>query len=68
MKKNSIYTLFYLFSLLPFSTQAQQKTETYHPFPFSLQYFEIAEDKEFVSSKYPHRRGHGVTKIWKRDC
>ena len=68
MKKNSIYTLFYLFSLLPFSTQAQQKTETYRPFPFSLQYFEIAEDKEFVSSTLDDLRGHGVSNIWIRDC
>lgn len=68
MKKNSIYTLFYLLSLLSFSAHAQQKCEGYRPFPFSLQYFEIAEDKEFVPSILDDLRAHGVSNLWIRDC
>lgn len=68
MKKNSIYILFYLTSLLPLSMQGQQKSGEYRPFPFSLQYFEIAEDKEFIPSTLDDLHAHGVSNVWIRDC
>ena len=68
MKKYSIYTILCLFLLLSLSIQAQQKCKAYRPFPFSLQYFEIAEDKEFIPSTLDDLRAHGVSNLWIRDC
>ena len=68
MKSNSIYIILCLFFLLPHSVYAQKMCEAYRPFPFSLQYFEIAEDKDFVPSTLDDLRAHGVTNLWIRDC
>ena len=35
---------------------------------FSLQYYEIAEDREFDPATLDDLRAHGVTNIWIRDC
>lgn len=68
MKKNSIYIIFCLFLLQSLYVYAQQKCEEYRPFPFSLQYFEIAEDKDFIPSTLDDLHAHGVTNLWIRDC
>lgn len=53
--------------LLPATVWSQQQA-TKLDFPFSLQYYEIADDKEFDSATIDDLRAHGVTNIWIRDC
>lgn len=38
------------------------------PFPFSLQYSEIADDREFDPATLDDLSAHGVTNVWIRDC
>ena len=62
--------LFFIFACLCVTgihAQLGEKRE-YRPFPFSLQYYEIADDKEFDSTTLDDLHAHGVTNIWIRDC
>lgn len=62
--------LFFIFACLCVTgIHAQQgEKREYRPFPFSLQYYEIADDKEFDSTTLDDLHAHGVTNIWIRDC
>ncbi len=68
---NAYYPKYLIWTLclltLTVRSRGQETTEV-QPFPFSLQYYEIAEDREFDPATLDDLRAHGVTNIWIRDC